>query len=97
MKKLTWTQVNCLEVKISLREWNSSKINKKKKLEEIRNRIIDPDLDELTFKPKLSEKTQNVKRTVNDLFNWKVKKEEHINRRKQEKEHLEMEEMEKTR
>lgn len=39
-----------------------------KKLESIRQNIVDPSAKEFTFKPKLSEKSSSMKRNLNDLY-----------------------------
>jgi hypothetical protein len=38
------------------------------KLEEIKSKVVDPDAQEYTFKPKLSHMAKNIKRSVNDLY-----------------------------
>jgi hypothetical protein len=44
------------------------KLKKEKKLESIKSRIIDPDVEEYTFKPNIGNKAKQTKRSVEDLY-----------------------------
>lgn len=44
------------------------KIRQEKKIEEIRNKNIDPSLLEYTFRPQVSDLAKSMKRNMNDLF-----------------------------
>ena len=63
-------------------------------LEKIKTTIVDPEEGEYIFKPKITKKAKNIKRTVDDLFNWNEKKNLKINKKIQEKKEKETEEIE---
>jgi hypothetical protein len=43
-------------------------LKKEKKLENIKSKIVDPDVEEYTFKPNISSKAKQTKRSLNDLY-----------------------------
>jgi len=56
------------------------------KLEEMKGKKINSFIGDFTFKPKLSEIAKRVgKRTVDDLLNWRNRKDEHLMKKRQDK------------
>lgn len=47
------------------------KIKQEKKIEDIRNKYVDPDTLEYTFKPQISKTAKILKRGLNDLYVYK--------------------------
>ena len=68
---------------------------KEDKIEQIKTTIIDPDKDDLTFQPKVSKMSKNMKRDINDLYKWKIQKDLKLENKIKEKEEKEKEEIEK--
>ena len=68
---------------------------KNKKMKEIEKNKIDPLID-CTFKPKILKISQNLKRTYNDLVNWKDEKDIKLNQKIIEKKNKEFEENSKS-
>lgn len=51
-----------------LERMENFRLKQEKNLEDIKNKYVDPDEEELTFKPKLSQKGKQIKRSVDDLL-----------------------------
>ncbi len=65
-----------------------------KKLEKIKNDNPDPHLAEYTFKPQLTELAKTIKRTRDDLYQWKDKKDYELRLAQEIKQKKELEEIE---
>lgn len=70
---------------------------KETNLEKIKTTIVDPELNELTFKPKLSKMSYKLKRSVEDLYNWKESRQKKLEEKQLEKKNKEEEEIQKIR
>ena len=58
---------------------------KGKEIDKIKNKLVDPNLKELTFKPKISKFSKNIKRNINDLYNWQNEKQRKLEKRQKDK------------
>jgi len=67
---------------------------KGKDLDQIKNKMVDPDQKELTFKPKISKNSRKIKRNIDDLYNWNKEKQKKLEYRQKEKKKKEDEEFE---
>jgi hypothetical protein len=67
---------------------------KGKDLDLIKNKVVDPNQKELTFKPKISKEAKKMKRNIEDLYNWNKEKQRKIEDRQKEKQKKEEEELE---
>lgn len=69
--------------------------HKESKLEQIKTTIVDPEQGEYTFKPMVTDLAKNMKRTIEDLYKWKEKRDLHLKQRKEDKEKKEKEELDR--
>ncbi len=67
---------------------------KNKDLENAKKKIKDPNKGQLTFKPKISKISKNIKRTREDLYNWNKERQRKLEYQKKEKKKKEDEEFE---
>ena len=67
---------------------------KGKDLDQIKNKMVDPDQKELTFKPKISKNSKKIKRNIDDLYNWNKERQKKLEFKKKEKKKKEDEEFE---
>jgi hypothetical protein len=67
---------------------------KGKDLDQIKNKVVDPNQKEYTFKPKISKNSKKIKRNINDLYNWNKEKQRKLEDKQKEKKKKEDEEFE---
>ena len=67
---------------------------KGKDLDQIKNKVVDPNQKEYTFKPKISKNAKKIKRNINDLYNWNKEKQRKLEDKQKEKKKKEDEEFE---
>ena len=69
---------------------------KERDLDTIKSKIKEEDKnkEEYTFKPKISKNSKKIKRSIDDLYNWKKAKEKKIEEKQREKKKLEDEQFE---
>ena len=67
---------------------------KGKDMDKIKNKLVDPNLKELTFKPKISKFSKNIKRNIKDLYNWQKEKQRKLEKMQKDKKKKEDEEIE---
>ena len=63
-------------------------------MDKIKNKLVDPNLKELTFKPKISKFSKNIKRNIKDLYNWQKEKQRKLEKMQKDKKKKEDEEIE---
>lgn len=68
---------------------------KESKLEQIKTTMVDPEQGEYTFKPTVTHLAKNMKRSIDDLYKWKEKRDLHLKQKKEDKEKKEKEELER--
>ena len=59
---------------------------KESKLEQIKTTMVDPEQGEYTFKPTVTHLAKNMKRSIDDLYKWKEKRDLHLKQKKEDKE-----------
>ena len=68
-------------------------VRKENDLNKIKNKIVDPNLPEYTFKPKISKDAKKIKRNIKDLYKWTQERQKKLEKKQKEKQKKEEEEI----